>query len=795
MNASPDVNILWSTRDWASAIRALPVQRPLPCRTVLVPRERVAHALRRELIHGGHAQVLAGTRFVPAVAAAIDVLHSAGVAVSPGEDAVRRARLAGLLKVGLTLAHFPIDLLRTKLGWDEAFARTISDLEAAGLTPESLEARDEGDHRLHDVATIWRTLDTSAGPSWTAQRILGHAAAVLEQDPRRWPYPGPVLAAAGRTTTSVEARFARAIPQVTIGLLAARPARAHYFARISALFGDAAARVLREALGKLQGKALIGVVNSLGNRRDARAVAQLAALAGRDDAELAGAALWALGKIGGPEATEAVAAALKKAAPQARPVLAASFLRCADRLLADGKREPAVAIYAAMSKPDQPRPVRRAAMDGMFRAEAGPNAPKRILEMLGTDDPDARQVAAGQLGRFADQAATDLYLAELSKLAPTGQAILLEALAERGIKAALPTAVAAAKAEDPALRAVGVRCLADLGDATVAPLLIECVASADERLSDAARQSLAVLPGIDVDTALLDALRSAKQEDRAALIEVLKARKSLAAVPDLLAEAAAGDPDVYRRALAALRTLASPRDVPELLKLLLGARDNAHREEIERAILLVCNQVAEPERRAEPVLARLAKADATERVLLLPVLGRIGGPKALDAVHEAMRSDDAKLRDAGVRALCNWPDASVGAELLDMAKTAPAAAQRIAALRAYIRVVSLPSDRPESETLALLTGAMKLASRDEERRLVVSRMSAVRTMESLRWLVPYLDDASLGQAACESVVELAHHRFLTRPNKDEFAAALKKVIEVGKDPAVVQQAKAYLAGL
>jgi RecB family exonuclease len=207
----------------------------------------VAHALRRELIRGDQAQALAGTRFVPTPAAAIEVLHSAGVAVSPGEDALRRARLAGLLKVGIPLAHFPIDLLRTKLGWDEAFARTISDLEAAGLTPDDLEARDEGDNRLRDVATVWRVLDASAGPSWTTQRILGHAAGMLEQDSRRWPYPGPVLAAAGRDTTFVEARFARAIPQVTIGLLAARPARAHYFVRISALFGEVAATTLSSA--------------------------------------------------------------------------------------------------------------------------------------------------------------------------------------------------------------------------------------------------------------------------------------------------------------------------------------------------------------------------------------------------------------------------------------------------------------------------------------------------------------------------------------------------------------------
>jgi capsid protein len=49
----------------------LPVEGPLPCRTVLIPQERVAHVLRRELIRTGQLDKLPGTRFVaPQVAAA-----------------------------------------------------------------------------------------------------------------------------------------------------------------------------------------------------------------------------------------------------------------------------------------------------------------------------------------------------------------------------------------------------------------------------------------------------------------------------------------------------------------------------------------------------------------------------------------------------------------------------------------------------------------------------------------------------------------------------------------------------
>jgi hypothetical protein len=239
-----DVRILWHARDWAEAVAALPVTSPLPCRTAVVPCERVAHTLRRELIRVGRADVLAGTRFLTVPQAAVEVLRGTGAEFEPGEEALRRARLLALFRSGLLLQHFSLDLLRDKPGWDDAFSRTISDLEGAGLRPADLDA--VGDlPRLGDVSAVWRALDESAGRWWTMHRICIEAAAVLEADPGLWPFDGAVLASAGTDVTVARARFLRAIPHATLALFGARPPRERYFARVAAMLGDAAAEALR----------------------------------------------------------------------------------------------------------------------------------------------------------------------------------------------------------------------------------------------------------------------------------------------------------------------------------------------------------------------------------------------------------------------------------------------------------------------------------------------------------------------------------------------------------------------
>ena len=116
------------------------------------------------------------------------------------------------------------------------------------------------------------------------------------------------------------------------------------------------------------------------------------------------------------------------------------------------------------------------------------------------------------------------------------------------------------------------------------------------------------------------------------------------------------------------------------------------------------------------------------------------------------------------------------------------------ALRALIRVAALPDKRADAERLKLLKKAMSMATCDDERKLVVRRVRAIRTIESLRFVAPCMDQPALAQEACASVVELAHHRKLREPNKAEFDRALDVVIRTSKNADVVDRAKRYKKG-
>ena len=86
---------------------------------------------------------------------------------------------------------------------------------------------------------------------------------------------------------------------------------------------------------------------------------------------------------------------------------------------------------------------------------------------------------------------------------------------------------------------------------------------------------------------------------------------------------------------------------------------------------------------------------------------------------------------------------------------------------------------------------MAMCTTDDQRNALVRRVRAIRTVGALRFVAPYLNQPTFAQAACETVVELAHHRVLREANKEEFHRALDKVIATSKDAVVVERANRY----
>ena len=122
---------------------------------------------------------------------------------------------------------------------------------------------------------------------------------------------------------------------------------------------------LRDALDKLNGKLLVGVIGSIGVRHDAQAVKALAKLLQDSDADVARGAARALGSIGNSAATKALEGALERVPAANQLDFCEGLFRCAEALAAKGRKRAALRIYNRLKALDAPHHVHTGAQRGV----------------------------------------------------------------------------------------------------------------------------------------------------------------------------------------------------------------------------------------------------------------------------------------------------------------------------------------------------------------------------------------------------------------------------------------------
>ncbi|MBL7219363.1 MAG: DUF1080 domain-containing protein [Phycisphaerae bacterium] len=513
---------------------------------------------------------------------------------------------------------------------------------------------------------------------------------------------------------------------------------------------------LRDAMGKLKGNMRIGVINSIGTRRDEKAVSGLTKLLTDTDKGAASAAIGALGKIATPEAITALAGCRKAPPAELQWAIADASLDAAERLLKDGKSAGAVAIYNELHASTWPRQVRLGAFSGLLTAESD-KAPDRIAAALTGKDKITRAVAIARIATLKGDGVSARFAAELPKLAVGAQAMLINALAARNDPAARPAIVKAAGHSDPAVRTAAIKALGSLGDAACAELL--CKTMVDGKTDpekQAAQSSLRALGAKGVDAVLIKRLSAAKGNLQIDLINILVDRKAASAADVLLTHASAKDPKLSSAAFKGLGKIASPKDLPAILKLLVKTENSAARRDAELAAVSVSRKIATPAARADDVLSALKTADATPaKCSLIAVLGGIGNEKAFGAVKSAMNAKATEINDAAVRALTVWPNPAAGDALLDIFAATKNKTHRTLALRGLVRILSIDGQDVE-KTLAAYKKLLGSISQPGEIKLVLSGVGSLADRGALDIIEPYTKNKAVqreAQAARKKVLK------------------------------------------
>lgn len=515
-----------------------------------------------------------------------------------------------------------------------------------------------------------------------------------------------------------------------------------------------AAKALLDALAAAPADQKAKYILALGWRKEAIAAEALtAALSGPEADALAAAA--ALARIDSPAACAAAAEKRAGAKGKLRAALSDLALVCAERALAtpEGKAS-AVATYEQLMAEGEPGHLRGAALNGLVKAEPE-KALERVIQAFTGKDADLALVAAGFVRDLKADGATQAFAALIGEAPAATQGVLIDALADRGDAAAHDAVAKALNSGDEYVKLAAVRALGKIGNQDDTAKLAALAADAGGDLKRAAETSLNTLPGAGVDEDLAALAANSDAKLRSAAITALTERRAVGVRSELMKLLNDGDDDTRAEVYAALEVLCDETDMSILLKKLSANLYPKDVPMLEKVIMAVCNRIPDESKRAAAVTEELAKSAGTEhRVSLLHILGGVPTKESLDAIRDAMATDDARVRLSAVETLSAWPtDATVG-DLVTILQSPPSDAERSAALGGYVRLLRENKTISPAHALQEYELAISYAANAEEKKQMVAGLASVPDKHALDLLQILANEPDLANETASGMVSV-----------------------------------------
>ncbi|MBN2090610.1 DUF1080 domain-containing protein, partial [candidate division KSB1 bacterium] len=462
------------------------------------------------------------------------------------------------------------------------------------------------------------------------------------------------------------------------------------------------------------------------------------------------------------------------------------YLKFADELTRTGKTEGLTICreILANSQNQYKNQQRLAALDLLVQ-HSGPQVLPEIFSMMKENDKKIRIATLKLAQKYTGSSQIAEWTAFARNQTPEVQAEIIDMLGRAKAISALPYVREALRADSGQVQLAAINSLSQI-DKNAAPELVGLLQKSLDKTQLTAIQSALLSQQTSqfwpIQTEKFSQLPPAS---KIILIDILGQRNVQDAKKSIIAELKSDEPALRIASLKALEKMAGADELSDLTRFSLTLDKSTEKRAALEAVAASYQRTKDKKLAFQKLAEIYNLGNETEKTTLLNTFKRIGDNQSLALVQSEL--NNKALKPAAIQALTDWPNEAALESLFQLAKSREDLTTRVLAIRGALRIIQ-ENPMDNLRKLWLYQDIMGIATRQEEKRMVLAGIGELKSLETLKYIAPYFKNDSLGLEALMAAAKIVK----TEPEQSPKFKAEQILLALAEDnanPAAIAEIK------
>jgi HEAT repeat protein len=462
------------------------------------------------------------------------------------------------------------------------------------------------------------------------------------------------------------------------------------------------------------------------------------------------------------------------------------YLKFAEELSRTGKTEGLTICreILANSQNQYKNQQRLAALD-LLAQHSGPQVLPEIFSILKEDGKKIRVAALKLAQKYTGGSQIAEWVTFARNQSPEVQAEIIDMLGRATATTALPFIREALGADSVQVQLAAINAISQIDKNTTRELIGLLEKSLNEPQLSAIQSVLLSQPTSQFWPIPDGQFKQFPPASKTILIDILGQRGAQDAKEIIKEELNASESTVRIASLNALEKLAGADELPALSRYLLSHEKSAEKRAAIDALVAAYQRTEEKKPAFQKLTEIYNSAAETEKITLINAFKRIGDNQFLALIQSEL--NNKSLKPAAIQALTDWPNEAALESLFQLARSREDLTTRVLAIRGALRIIQ-EKQMDNLRKLWLYRDLMDIATRQDEKRMVLAGIGELKSTEALKYAAHYFNNDSLGLEALLAAAKIVKPEE-EQPLRFKADQILFALAEANANPAALAEIK------